>query len=68
MALSDKEKELFEAYKQLPKDDIEAHYRFLIKHDADLGQLTMLWEGITMMCSHEERQRIEEKLDVEGLL
>lgn len=50
------------------QDDIEAHYRFLIEHNDELGRLGKLWETVIMMCSREERMRIEEKLREEGLL
>lgn len=68
MSLTPKEKEISAKWRALPQDDIEAHYRFLIEHNDELGRLGKLWETVIMMCSREERMRIEEKLREEGLL
>lgn len=67
MSLTETENQLLAEYNKISINDTEAKYRFLIKHEDELGKLSMLWEGLMAATSMEERMRIEEKLEAEGL-
>ncbi|MFV0431717.1 MAG: hypothetical protein ACK5MJ_06030 [Alphaproteobacteria bacterium] len=63
------EKEMLKIYRKIPHDDFEAQYRFLKSDEAVEGEaLNMLLHIFIHTAPVEERIRIEEKLEAEGLL